>query len=232
MPIRAVLTDIEGTTSSVHFVHQVLFPYATKAIPDFLRAPENQTQLRPWLREIGAEIGNHDISVITDALLQWIQADRKHTALKAIQGMVWAQGYKSGVFKAHLYPEVAAQLTQWHQTHKLYVYSSGSIAAQKLFFGHSEAGNLLPIFDGFFDTTSGNKRESESYLTISRAIGFLPGEILFLSDIEAELDAANAIGMATALLAREMEPTSLADQATRQTSSAHKIARNFNEISL
>jgi enolase-phosphatase E1 len=222
MPIRAVLTDIEGTTSSVHFVHQVLFPYSAKAIPDFLRALENQTQLQPWLQAVGDEIGNHDLQAIIDTLLQWIKADRKHTALKAIQGMVWAQGYERGVFKAHLYPEVAAQLCKWRQTHKLYVYSSGSIAAQKLFFGYSEAGNLLPIFDGFFDTTSGSKREAASYLTISRAIGFLPGEILFLSDIEAELDAAAAIGMATVLLAREIIPST----------SAHKLARSFDEISL
>jgi enolase-phosphatase E1 len=220
MPIRAILTDIEGTTSSIHFVHQVLFPYSAKAIPAFVQTHPQRPELTPWLSMVAAELGNSEPSAIVEALLGWIAEDRKHPALKAIQGMVWADGYASGDFKAHIYPEVPARLVQWHQHQLIYVYSSGSIAAQKLLFGHTEAGNLLAHFDGFFDTSSGNKRECDSYLNIARAIGLVPSEILFLSDIEAELDAAKAAGMATTLLARDGKPAH----------SAHRMATSFDEI--
>jgi enolase-phosphatase E1 len=224
MPIRAILTDIEGTTSSIHFVHQVLFPYAANAMPNFVQQHANSAHVKPWLLQIANEIGvaSDHLSAITDALLAWIAEDRKHTALKALQGEIWRTGYVSGAFRAHVYPEVASVLTTWAQQYLLFVYSSGSIASQKLFFGHSEAGNLLPLFQGFFDTTSGAKREPDSYRTIARSIGVIPGEVLFLSDIEAELDAARACGMRTFLLAREGAPLQ----------SAHPLAHNFNEITL
>jgi enolase-phosphatase E1 len=222
MPIRAILTDIEGTTSSIHFVHQVLFPYAAKAMPTFVQQHANSVHVKPWLGQIASEIGSDNLTAITNALLAWIAEDRKHTALKALQGEIWRTGYVCGAFRAHVYPEVAKALTTWAQQHLLYVYSSGSIASQKLFFGHSEAGNLLPLFQGFFDTTSGAKREADSYRTIARSIGVIPGEVLFLSDIEAELDAARTCGMRTYLLARE----------GAAPHSAHPLVRNFNEIKL
>ncbi len=225
MTLRAILTDIEGTTSSIHFVHQVLFPFSADALPEFVRTHACAAEVKPSLNAVAAEIGveSNNLTAITEALLGWIREDRKHTALKLLQGMIWQQGYQAGVFKAHVYAEVAARLQQWRASGLLlYVYSSGSIAAQKLFFAHSEAGNLTPYFQGYFDTTSGPKREANSYKTIARAIGLVPSEILFLSDIAEELDAARSAGMRTTLIAREHVPST----------SPHPIATTFNEIRL
>ena len=225
MTLRAILTDIEGTTSSIHFVHQVLFPYSADALPEFIRTQASAPEVKPILDSVAAEIGvaSSDLTAVIDALLGWIRADRKHTALKALQGMIWRQGYSAGAFKAHVYPEVANCLSEWRASGLLlYVYSSGSIAAQKLFFAHSDAGDLTSYFQDYFDTTSGPKRETESYANIARAIGLVPSEILFLSDITEELDAARSAGMRTTLLAREGAPTS----------SMHPIATTFDEIRL
>ena len=225
MTLRAILTDIEGTTSSIHFVHQVLFPFSADALPEFVRTHAGASEVKPWLDAVASEIAveSSNLSAITDALLAWIREDRKHTALKALQGMIWQQGYRAGAFKAHVYPEVAARLQHWAASGLLlYVYSSGSIAAQKLFFAHSEAGNLAPYFQGYFDTTSGPKRVADSYTFIARAIGLVPSEILFLSDIAEELDAARSAGMRTTLLAREQVPAAC----------LHSIATTFDEIRL
>jgi enolase-phosphatase E1 len=222
--IRAVLTDIEGTTSSIHFVHQVLFPYSAAAMPEFVATQCSNPAVQPWLAQVAAElhVAPTDLAVITAELSAMIAQDRKHTALKALQGMIWRRGYQSGAFKAHLYSDVAPKLAQWAQTRLVYVYSSGSIAAQKLFFAHSDAGDLSALLRGYFDTTSGGKREAASYTGIARAIGVIPGEIVFLSDIEAELDAARGAGLRTVLLARDAAPAA----------SAHTIAHDFTEITL
>lgn len=225
MTLRAILTDIEGTTSSIHFVHQVLFPYSAAALPEFVRTHAQAPEVKPSLDAVAAEIGvaSGELTAITNALLDWIAQDRKHTALKTLQGMIWQIGYRAGAFKAHVYPEVAPHLSKWSTSGLLlYVYSSGSIAAQKLFFAHSEAGNLMRNFQGYFDTTSGPKREAESYSKIARAIGLVPSEILFLSDITQELDAARSAGMRTVLIAREQLPAT----------SVHPIATTFDEIRL
>jgi enolase-phosphatase E1 len=135
--------------------------------------------------------------------LRWIAEDRKATPLKALQGMIWREGYETGAYRAHMYPEVAAKLREWKQRGlRLYVYSSGSVAAQKLFFAHSDAGDLTPLFDDYFDTEIGGKREADSYRRIVSAIGFPANEVLFLSDIAAELDAARAAGLRTMQLCR------------------------------
>ncbi len=224
MTLRAILTDIEGTTSSIHFVHQVLFPYSAAAIPEFVRAHAGSPEIQPLLNKIADEIqlAHSDLDGITAALLGWIAEDRKHSVLKILQGIVWQRGYQEGAFKAHVYPEVGDVLRRWDASGLLlYVYSSGSIAAQKLFFKHSDAGDLSPLFQGYFDTTSGPKREAKSYAVIASAIGLIPAQILFLSDIEAELDAARAAGMRTTLLAREQLPNS-----------KHAIAADFTAIQL
>lgn len=205
MKLKAIITDIEGTTSSIHFVHEVLFPFARAALPGFVNEHRDDPQVRPWLQQVADEIGcDIDAADVVDTLLHWIDIDRKHTALKALQGMIWASGYAGGDFRAHVYPEVADRLRTWQQTGlRLFVYSSGSIAAQKLFFGHSEAGDLLPLFEGFFDTTSGGKREADSYRRILGEIGLAGDEVVFLSDVVAELDAAREAGLHTVLLERE-----------------------------
>jgi enolase-phosphatase E1 len=206
VPIKTILTDIEGTTSAVSFVFDVLFPFAVKHLPDFVRAQAGEPAVAAQLEAVRAESGEPDADVerVIAILLEWIAADRKATPLKALQGMVWEQGYLAGQLKGHVYPDAVEALRAWKAAGlELYVYSSGSIQAQKLIFGCSEAGDLTPLFSGYFDTTSGGKRESESYARIAAAIGRPAGEILFLSDVVQELDAAREAGMATCGLARD-----------------------------
>lgn len=205
MPIKAILTDIEGTTSSVSFVFEVLFPYAREHLPGYLRAHASEPAVLEQLQAVRQDSGEAeaDVERVIEILLGWIAEDRKATPLKALQGMIWAQGYQSGQIKGHVYPDAVQGLRDWHAAgYALYVYSSGSIQAQQLIFGCSEAGNLAPLFSGFFDTTSGAKREVESYRRIAADIGLPAEEILFLSDIAQELDAAVAAGLRTCGLAR------------------------------
>ncbi|PJK14801.1 acireductone synthase [Lysobacteraceae bacterium NML07-0707] len=199
-----ILTDIEGTTGSISFVKDVLFPYARDALPGFIAAHQHEPQVRALLDEVGSELGlSYDDPGIAQALQSWIDQDRKHTVLKALQGMIWQAGYHDGEFTAHIYPDVAPALRQWHAAgHRIAVYSSGSVPAQKLFFGHSDAGDLLPIFSAFFDTRVGHKRERQSYQHIIAELGQPAGEILFLSDVVEELDAAREARMRTCLIDR------------------------------
>ena len=205
MTIKAILTDIEGTTSAVSFVFDVLFPYAAEHLPDFIRHNAGRADVAGQLDAVRRDSGEPDADIerVVAILLGWIPEDRKATPLKALQGMVWEQGYQAGQLKGHVYPDAVQALKDWHQQgYRLFVYSSGSIQAQKLIFGCSEAGDLSPLFSGYFDTTSGPKRETQSYQRISEAMGIAPAEILFLSDIVQELDAAREAGMATCGLAR------------------------------
>ncbi|MFJ7885076.1 acireductone synthase [Pseudomonas sp. NPDC096917] len=206
MPIKAILTDIEGTTSAVSFVFDVLFPFAAKHLPEFVRAHAEEPEVAKQLGAVRMDSGEPeaDVERVIEILQQWIAEDRKATPLKALQGMIWKQGYEAGELKGHVYPDAVQALTGWHeQGYDLYVYSSGSIQAQQLIFGCSEAGDLTPLFSGYFDTTSGPKREAQSYRHIGEAIGCSTSEILFLSDIVEELDAAHEAGMPTCGLARE-----------------------------
>lgn len=199
-----ILTDIEGTTSSISFVKDVLFPYARRELPRFVRAHGDEPEVRRWLDAVATEHGAVcSDETIVEILQGWIDADRKHTALKALQGLLWKEGYRDADFTAHIYPDAAEALPRWHgDGHRLAVYSSGSVAAQKLFFGHSDAGDLRLLFDAFFDTETGSKRESASYARIADALDRAPGDILFLSDVVAELDAAREAGLRTTLVDR------------------------------
>jgi len=206
MPIKAILTDIEGTTSAVSFVFDVLFPYAAKHLPDFIRQQTGRADVIEQLDAVRRDSHepSADVERVIAILLNWIAEDRKATPLKALQGMVWEQGYQAGQLKGHVYPDAVEALKRWHRDgYQLFVYSSGSIQAQKLIFGCSEAGDLTPLFSGYFDTTSGPKREVQSYANITQAMGLEPSQILFLSDIVEELNAARTAGMATCGLARE-----------------------------
>jgi enolase-phosphatase E1 len=199
-----ILTDIEGTTSSISFVKDVLFPYARRELPRFVREHGREPEVRRWLDVVATEHGAVcSDKVIVEILQGWIDADRKHTALKALQGMLWKDGYRSADFTAHVYPDAARQLQLWHDAgHRMAVYSSGSVAAQKLFFGNSDAGDLLSMFEAFFDAETGGKREAASYARIADALECEPGDILFLSDVVAELDAARDSGLRTILVDR------------------------------
>lgn len=210
--IRAIVTDIEGTTSSISFVADVLFPYARARLGDYCTA--HPDQVAPILAEVQAIEPGDPIATMQ----RWIDEDRKITPLKTLQGMIWDGGFRDGVFKGHVYPDAVAALRRWHAAGlKLYVFSSGSVAAQKLIFGFSEAGDLTQLFSGYFDTTTGPKREAIAYTRIADAIGLLADEVLFLSDVAAETDAAKAAGMQALLIDRNGGPADIS---------------NFDEISL
>ncbi|MGL4313974.1 MAG: acireductone synthase [Sphingomonas sp.] len=196
--IRAVLTDIEGTTSSISFVADVLFPYARDRLADYVAAHPAETA--PILAEVAAIEPGDPI----ETLKRWIDEDRKITPLKTLQGMIWEGGFKSGAFTSHFYADAVAGLRRWHSEGlALYVYSSGSVFAQKLLFGHTDYGDLTPLFSGWFDTTTGPKRDAASYAAIAQAMARPAGDVLFLSDVQAEIDAARAAGMAALLIARD-----------------------------
>ena len=199
-----ILTDIEGTTSSISFVKDVLFPYARRELPRFVRERHDDPAVRHWLDVVAMEHGGIcSDDVIVETLQGWIDEDRKHTALKALQGMIWLDGYRNADFTAHIYGDAAAALPRWHADgHALAVYSSGSIAAQKLFFGNSDAGDLLLLFSAFFDTEVGHKRDAASYRLIADKLEHPPERIVFLSDVVEELDAAREAGMRTVLVDR------------------------------
>lgn len=228
MPLPVVLTDIEGTTSSISFVKDVLFPYAREHLPRYVREHAADPRVRHCLdetiREAGLAAGDDEAAIAT--LLRWIDEDRKATPLKALQGMIWADGYAGETFVAHMYPDAVQRLREWHaQGHPIYVYSSGSVPAQQLYFAHTDAGDLRPLLRGHFDTTSGPKRERESYLRIAAAIGAAPADVAFLSDIEAELDAARAAGMRTWWLRRD-------GAGEAPGGGPHPVVRDFHAIRL
>lgn len=224
-----ILTDIEGTTSSISFVKDVLFPYARNALPHFVSENHDDPDVRKWLDTVATESGGICTDeVIVETLQGWIDQDRKHTALKALQGMIWQDGYLSADFTAPIYPDAAKMLKQWHdEGHALAVYSSGSVPAQKLLFGHTDAGDLLPLFSAFFDTEVGHKRDAASYRTIAERLGRAPGEIVFLSDVVEELDAAREAGLRTVLIdRREDYPQPRIGEATN----GHPRAEDFSGI--
>ena len=203
--IKAIVTDIEGTTSSIRFVHDVLFPYASKHLPDFIRQYHADTEVKAALEET-AKLGHQnpdDIEALINTLLTWIAEDKKIAPLKTLQGQLWKKGYEQGDYQGHVYEDAFICLKQWHeQGIALYVYSSGSVQAQQLLFKYSAYGDMTPLFNGYFDTRTGGKKETESYKKIADAIQKAPGDILFLSDILEELDAAKAAGLQTCQLTR------------------------------
>lgn len=203
--IRAIVTDIEGTTSDILFVHNVLFPFARERLPAFVAGQQHIEPVSGILANLRQEINqpHADTEALTRILLGFMDEDRKSTALKALQGHIWREGYLSGAFTGHLYADVLPALRAWKaQGIDLYVYSSGSVAAQKLLFGYSDEGNITPLFSGYFDTHIGAKREVGSYRSIAQSLALLPEQILFLSDIHQELDAALKAGLRTIQLIR------------------------------
>jgi enolase-phosphatase E1 len=223
---RAVLTDIEGTTSSLSFVKDVLFPYARRNIGRFVREHAGEAQVAALLDEARSEMNapGASIDAVVAQLIEWIDRDRKVTPLKALQGLIWQAGYEAGDFTGHIYEDAVAALRAWHQRGmSLFVYSSGSVHAQKLLFAHTAFGDLTPLFSGYFDTRIGAKAETASYERIAAQIGTAPQAVVFLSDIVAELDAAQGAGMQTCQLVREGD---------LERGSAHRQARDFGHITL
>ena len=203
--IRAIVTDIEGTTSDISFVHNVLFPYARERLAAFVTAQQYAEPVKTILDNLRTEIGNPAASAaeLIDTLLAFMDEDRKSTALKALQGIIWRE------------------LEKWKsQGIDLYIYSSGSVAAQKLLFGYSDEGDITHLFSGYFDTLTGAKRETQSYRNIAEQLGHHPATILFLSDIHQELDAAEAAGFRTIQLVR----------GDRDPASHHPQVQRFDDI--
>lgn len=222
--IRAVVTDIEGTTSSLAFVKDVLFPYARRAIPAFVR--DNGARLTGIRSEISAIVGKDSLGTVEmiEILLRWMDEDRKITPLKSLQGMVWKTGYESGELRSHVYEDAVQGLRRWHDSGlRLYVYSSGSIPAQKLLFAHTVHGDLMPLFHGYFDTTTGPKLEPTSYGKIADSLGLPARSVIFLSDHTGETRAAALAGMQTVVLARE---------GTDVNTTEFPVARSFDDIVL
>ena len=227
--IEYILTDIEGTTSDIRFVKEVLFPYAAQRLPDYIRRHEAAPEVDQELRIAAAELGldRADLEGLIEGLLGWIEADLKRGSLKALQGQVWRDGYESGDFTGHLYADAVTHLKGWAERGiKLGVYSSGSVEAQRLLFRYSDVGDLSALMSDHFDTRVGHKRERASYENIKRHLlerGAISSAaaLLFLSDVAEELDAAAEAGFKTAELRRDAE----------RGSGRHLCCLDFAEVS-
>jgi enolase-phosphatase E1 len=223
--VAAVVTDIEGTTTDIAFVHDVLFPYAREHMAAFLRDHAHVPAVREQILATAklANLDPADLNAVSRCLLDWIAQDRKFMPLKALQGMIWKTGYRTGAFTGHVYADAHHALKIWHaQGIPLYVYSSGSVGAQKLLYGHSDFGDMSAWFEGYFDTQVGGKRETASYETIAKAIAQPANHILFLSDVVEELDAAHAAGWQCLQLLRN----------PNMVTGPHPTAASFSEIKL
>jgi len=219
---RALLLDIEGTTSSLSFVKDELFPYARARLPSYVA--EHAQGLSALLDDVRRIEGNAalDTQQLIATLLRWIGEDRKLTPLKSLQGLIWQEGYERGELRGHVYEDAVEALRAWHAAGvKLYIYSSGSVLAQRLIFSHTAYGDLTPCFSGFFDTTIGSKLEPDSYRAIATQIGLPPAAMLFLSDHFGEISAAAIAGMQVIHVCRDP-----ADEGTRDRT---RIA-NFAEL--
>lgn len=227
--IKAILLDIEGTTTPVDFVFGVLFPFARDHAAPYLASHGQEAPVQADLAQLrqeyeadvaqGLEVPSWAAGEPAAAVpyIQYLIAtDRKSTGLKSLQGKLWNQGYAQGSLRSQIYPDVLPALQRWQAAGKaLYIFSSGSVQAQKLLFTHTEQGDLTALLSGYFDTTTGPKREAESYRTIAKAIGLPPENILFISDVAAELEAAQAAGMETLFSYRPGNAASEAPGFTR-----------------
>lgn len=202
-----IVTDIEGTTTDISFVYNVLFPYFRANLNDWskVKSEELDAVLLATQELVQKEEGTVDLSrqALMDKLLQWSLEDRKVTPLKELQGMVWKKGFESGELKGHVYPDVLPALNSWKSMHiQMAVFSSGSVSAQKQLFGNAMVGDLTSYFSYFFDTHTGPKRVPHTYLRIAEILMTAPSKILFLSDVKEELEAAQQAGYLTVQLLR------------------------------
>jgi enolase-phosphatase E1 len=227
-PPGVLLLDVEGTTTAVSFVYDVLFPYARARLGEFLRTAGSEASVRDDIARLRAERSaerepgappwrDDDLPGSAIAYATWLMdRDRKSTALKSLQGRIWEGGFRSGALRAHVYPDVRPAFQRWRgQGRKVAIFSSGSVLAQRLLFAHTVEGDLTPMIDACFDTTTGPKREAASYARIAAALGAAPAAVLFVSDVAAELDAARQAGLQTALCVREGAAPPTSDHPVR-----------------
>lgn len=223
-PVDCVVMDIEGTTSAITFVTETLYPYARTHMPDFIRRRRREPEVAAIMDEVRELAGLWNDEAVVAQLCRWMDADRKVTPLKALQGLIWEEGYRRGELVSHLYPDVLPALRDWHARGiRLCIYSSGSVLAQRQIFSRTVAGDLTPLLAGFFDTRVGHKRDAASYRRIAAEIDAPPRRILFLSDVREELDAARGAGWQTAWLVRDGLPP---------LSAAHRRATRFDQVTL
>jgi enolase-phosphatase E1 len=213
--IRSILLDVEGTTTSISFVYDVLFPYAARNLESYVRQHSRDNAFRAIVADLYNEreadkaraidvpewsndTERDEIASIV-AYCRWLMSkDSKTSALKSLQGKIWQQGYVSGELKGQVFDDVPGALRRWREQGKrVYIYSSGSVLAQKLIFSHSNYGDLTPLIDGYFDTGVGTKHEASSYSRIVAEIHLQPEQVLFVSDALKELQAARAAGLET-----------------------------------
>jgi len=210
-------------------VHDVLFPYADEHLDAYVAAHRDEPQVAAAIRDAAREAGLPADAPDADVLARlhaWIAEDRKATPLKTLQGLIWKEGYERTGLRGHVYPDAAAGLRRWHAAGlRLYVYSSGSVEAQRVLFGNSSAGDLSALFSGNFDTAIGPKRERASYERIAREIGLPANDVVFLSDVDAELDAARDAGMRTV---RMLRPADTPAGAT----TTHRAATTFDDVAI
>jgi len=237
---RGILLDIEGTTSSISFVYDVMFPFARRELETYLDEQFQSQEMLQARETIARDIGfasfdewsdgstdeRQQKQLVRDEIVRLMDGDVKATGLKQVQGYIWRTGFHSGELKSHVYDDVPPAIRSWSAAGQdIRIYSSGSVGAQMLFFGHTIHGDLLPLFGGHYDTTTGAKQEPASYVKIAGEFAFAPAEILFISDVADELDAAISAGMRTALCVR---PT---DGAPAQNSQ-HPEITDFSQINL
>jgi enolase-phosphatase E1 len=205
-----IVVDIEGTTGATGFVVDQLYPYSRERFAEWIDTHAADPEVTRAVAQVREAIGEPDASVdrVLRALNDWLDRDEKATPLKTLQGGIWAAGFASGELTSHFFPDVIPALRAWRSAgHPMYVYSSGSVSAQLAWFGHSPEGDLLPLFDGHFDTeNAGPKRVAASYEKIASTIGTAPDRIVFLSDLAPELDAAREAGWRTVGVRRPGEP--------------------------
>lgn len=233
--VRTVLLDIEGTTTPIAFVHEVLFTYARDHVKEFLAGNLNSDEVRADIALLRAEhaadvSNNEQPPKLSDdhsiaAYVEWLIArDRKSTGLKSLQGKIWRQGYLDGSLKSQVYPDVAPALQRWRAKGlSINIFSSGSVLAQQLLFAHTDTGDLTKFIDNYFDTIVGKKGEAESYRRIAAALSVDASEVLFVSDVTAELGAAKEAGMETLLSIR---PGNL----SQANADRYTVIRGFDEI--
>lgn len=215
LPLVAVVTSVEGTTTKPSTIRDVLFPFARARLPSFLETHAADPAVAAELAEVRRLVpGRPEVQT----LLHWMDQDAKVTPLKALQGMIWREGYRAGELGDAVYPDVAPVLRRWAAAGlRLCCFSHGSIEAQRLIFSHAPDGDLSRLFTGFFDTRIGNKRDPESFSRLAIGLGLPPAEILYVSDDVEELDAAATAGMRTCQVVR---PGNLAEPNDRHPGAA------------
>ena len=230
--ITAILLDIEGTTTPISFVHEVLFPFSRNHLTRYLAENSDSSDVSDDLRLLYKEhtedlnSGNQPPPLIEQYVYWLIDQDRKSPALKSLQGKIWEQGYNDGRLHSSVFPDVRPAIERWVERGvSVNIFSSGSVLAQKLLFAHTDAGDLTKFIDRYFDTGVGKKNNSESYQTIAKALSIPAAEILFVSDVIIELNAAAEAGMRTALCLRP-------GNAPQELPSQHDSIHSFDEITL